>query len=155
LNGSLRYSCFGKNAETMTTPYRRKDNALYNIQQRFGDENIPFCPVCGSEDPHWLIAENQMILFKSFYYKCQECGSILATTEEDVCGLSRTDKTFAGKLKQRKGKELDRIYMKIYKLGPGITDIDRIAIMDKEMIIEDLLAAGKTLEEKRKKEKDS
>lgn len=133
-------------------PFRRNEDALYSIPQRFADQQIPFCPVCGTDAPRWLTAQNQKFLFKYYYFKCAVCGSILSTTEEDVCGLSKTTRTLSGKYKKHKGKDNDKIYASVDKLGAGITDIERISLQGRELILEDLLEAGRQLAEKRKKE---
>ncbi len=132
----------------MNMRFSRKDNALYSIPQRFADERLPFCPICGSDDPHWLTAEHQKLFYKYYYFKCGKCGSVFSATADDVSGLSGTTASFYGKYKKYKGKDNRTVYIHVDQTGAGITDIEKISLQNRELALEDLLHIGETLRKK-------
>lgn len=122
--------------------FTRKEDAMYNIPQRFADTNLKNCPLCGEIKPKWLVKEQWKLLGKDYYFKCPSCGSILKAAQEDVTGLSFTTKTFAGQMKKFKGKENRTIYLTIEKIDRSVKTGENMVLEGEEFPLEELLQLG-------------
>lgn len=118
--------------------FKRNENTMYSIPQRFADEKIGRCPFCKCDKPRWLVKEEWKLLGKNYHFKCPHCGSILMASQEDVTGLSFTTKSFAGQMKKYKGKDNKTIYVKIVNIGLSVKTPDNIILQGEEMALEEL-----------------
>ena len=98
--------------------FKRYDGFIGSIPQKFIDNNVPKCPMCGSENPHWTIDEQMgLIQLTRYLYKCESCDCILSATVSDVTGIGRTALSSVGLMKALSGKKIGTIYMKIDNVG--------------------------------------
>ena len=122
--------------------FTRKEDAMYNIPQRFADTNLKKCPLCGEKKPKWLVKEQWKLLGKDYYFKCPACGSILKASQDDVTGLSFTTKTFAGQMKKLRGKENRVIYLTIEKIDLSVKTRENMVLEGEELSLDELMNLG-------------
>lgn len=122
--------------------FTRKEDAMYNIPQRFADTNLKKCPLCGEKKPKWLVKEQWKLLGKDYYFKCPACGSILKASQDDVTGLSFTTKTFAGQMKKYKGKENRKVYITIDKIDLSVKTRENMVLEGEELSLDELINLG-------------
>lgn len=117
--------------------FKRMEGFAGSVPQKFIDNNVKKCPMCGSNDPHWSIdMKMQMKLEGNLYlFKCEKCNCIISATVPDVTGFSKTVVTTFGLIKKMSGKNLKTIYMKIQDVG--VAQTTKI-YEGKEMSLEDL-----------------
>lgn len=99
--------------------FKRMEGFAGSVPQRFIDNNVPKCPMCGSAKPHWAIdMKMQMKLEGNLYlFQCEECGCVITATVPDVTGFNNTMLTTTGLIKKLSGKKNGIIYMKIRDVG--------------------------------------
>ena len=120
----------------MATTFERDENAMYNIPQRFVDENFKICPFCGKEEPKWLTKEDWHLVDKTYCFKCPECESIMESSQGDVSGLAFSDRTPQGRKKKREGKIQNVIYIKIRQIGLDARNADNMVLEGLELPLE-------------------
>lgn len=96
--------------------FKRMDGFVGSIPQKFIDNRVPKCPMCGTTDPHWGI-DQKMGWVNRYLFQCEQCKCILSATVPDVTGFSRTPITTLGLAKMIGGKKASTIYMKIDDVG--------------------------------------
>lgn len=96
--------------------FKREDQTMYSIPQRFAEQHFKRCPFCRMEEPGWLVKEEWKLMGKNYYFKCPNCNSILKVAQDDVTGLSFTTASFSGKRKKSKGKDNRQIYVTVEKI---------------------------------------
>jgi hypothetical protein len=97
--------------------FKRMDGYMGSIPQKFIDNKVPKCPMCGTTTPHWLIDQKFTWTVTRYLFKCVECECILSSPVPDVTGFSKTILTNAGLFKLLEGKKLKTIYFKIDTVG--------------------------------------
>ena len=118
--------------------YTRDDNVLYSIPQSFADKELPKCPFCYTDSPHWLVREEWKFLTTLYYFKCEKCGSILVADKDDVDGMPFTTSTYAGKRKTAHDKELRTIYVKVEKIDLSHKTQQNMILAGEEVTVEDI-----------------
>lgn len=89
-----------------------------SVPQKFIDNKVPKCPMCGTTDPHWAIDQKMgFISLNRYLFQCEKCNCILSATVADVTGFSKTPLTTLGLAKALSGKNMSTIYMKIDDVG--------------------------------------
>lgn len=103
--------------------FKRMEGFAGSIPQKFIDNNVLKCPMCGTNNPHWSIdMKMQMKLEGNLYlFKCEQCNSILSAPVPDVTGFNNTMLTTTGLIKRLSGKKNGVIYMKIQDVGNAQT----------------------------------
>lgn len=99
--------------------FKRMDGFVGSVPQGFIDRNMKICPLCGSENPHWVIDQKiQLKLEGNLYlFQCEQCKGVLSSPVPDVTGFNNTILTTTGMLKKLSGKKNSCIYMRIYDVG--------------------------------------
>ena len=103
--------------------FKRMEGFAGSVPQKFIDNNVLICPMCGTKNPHWGIdMKMQMKLEGNLYlFKCEKCDCILSETVPDVTGFGRSALTTLGLIKKMSGKNTKTIYMKIQNVGTAQT----------------------------------
>ncbi len=96
--------------------FKRMEGFAGSIPQKFIDNRVPKCPMCGTDNPHWAI-DQRMGLLNRYLFKCEQCNCILSATVPDVTGFARTPLTSFGLAKAFSGKKMSTIYLKIDDVG--------------------------------------
>lgn len=97
--------------------FRRFDGFTGSVPQRFIDNNMPVCPMCGSDNPHWTCDQEIKFTKNNYLYKCSECDAILSAAPSDVTGVGRTALTTMGLMKKMSGKNVKAIYITVRDVG--------------------------------------
>ena len=103
--------------------FKRMEGFAGSIPQKFIDNNVPKCPMCGTNEPHWSMdMKLQMKLEGNLYlFKCEKCNCILSSTVPDVTGFGRSVVTTLGIIKKFSGKKVGTIYMRVVEVGNAQT----------------------------------
>jgi len=125
-------------------PFKRFDGFTGSIPQKFADNKIPKCPMCGTSEPHWTIDERMGKIMSldpeenahKYLFKCDKCGCILRVPVTDVMGIGRSALlSWQGLAKKMHGKETGAIYVAIEEVGNmQVTEIYK----EKEMTLEEI-----------------
>lgn len=117
--------------------FKRMEGFAGSIPQKFIDNNVLICPMCGTKNPHWSIDMKMQIKLEGnlYLFKCEQCNCILSATVPDVTGFGRSALTTLGLIKKMSGKNTRTIYMKIQEVGNSQTTQ---MYKEKEMSLEDL-----------------
>ncbi|MCI2059228.1 MAG: hypothetical protein LKJ80_08510, partial [Oscillibacter sp.] len=106
--------------------FRRIEGFVGSVPQKFADNRIPKCPMCGTNEPHWTVDERmgKMMSFDpeenahKYLFKCDKCGCILRVPVTDVAGVGRSALlSWQGVAKKMHGKETKAIYVTIEDVG--------------------------------------
>lgn len=99
--------------------FKRMEGFVGSVPQRFIDNHVVKCPMCGTTEPHWAIDQKmQMKLEGNLYlFQCEQCGCVLSAPVPDVTGLNNTALTTTGLIKRLGGKKNGVIYMKVQDVG--------------------------------------
>jgi len=124
--------------------FKRMDGFVGSIPQKFADNKLPKCPMCGSEKPHWTVDERMGKMMSldpeqnahKYLYKCENCNCILRIPVTDVVGVGRSALlSWQGLAKKVHGKQTSSIYVTIEEVGNfQTTQIYK----DKEMTLEEI-----------------
>lgn len=103
--------------------FKRMEGFAGSVPQRFIDNSVVKCPMCGTTDPHWEIdMKMQMKLEGNLYlFRCEKCHCILSSPVPDVTGYNNTMITTTGLLKKLSGKKNGVIYMRVQDVGTAQT----------------------------------
>lgn len=96
--------------------FKRMEGFVGSLPQKFIDEKVTKCPMCGTVSPHWAI-DQKMGWVNRYLFKCEECECIISASVPDVSGVSRTSLSTLGLAKVLSGKKVKTIYMKIEDVG--------------------------------------
>ena len=47
--------------------FERNENTLYSVPLRFAEVKLRSCPLCGQEQPKWLVKEEWKLLGKQYH----------------------------------------------------------------------------------------
>lgn len=99
--------------------FKRMEGFAGSVPQKFIDNNVLICPMCGTKNPHWSIDMKMQIKLEGnlYLFKCEQCNCILSATVPDVTGFGRNALTTLGLIKKMSGKNTRTIYMKIQEVG--------------------------------------
>ena len=88
--------------------FKRMEGFTGSVPQKFIDNNVLICPMCGTKNPHWGIdMKMQMKLEGNLYlFKWEKCDCILSATVPDVTGFGRSALTTLGLIKKCQEKTL-------------------------------------------------
>ena len=103
--------------------FKRMEGFAGSVPQKFIDNSVVKCPMCGTTNPHWAIdMKMQMKLEGNLYlFKCEQCNCVISATVPDVTGFNNTPLTTTGLIKKLSGKKTGVIYMKIQDVGNAQT----------------------------------
>lgn len=131
--------------------FKRMEGFAGSVPQKFADEKIPKCPMCGTNNPHWSIDERmgKMLSFNAeenankYLFKCEQCSCILRVPVTDVVGIGRSALlSWQGVAKKMHGKNTSAIYVTIEEVGTVQTTQ---MYKDKEMTLEEINALANQL----------
>lgn len=98
--------------------FKRMEGFVGSVPQKFIDNRVPKCPMCGTDNPQWAIDQKMGLLSLNRYlFKCEQCSCILSATVADVTGFARNPLTTVGLAKALGGKKMGTIYIKIDNVG--------------------------------------
>lgn len=132
-------------------PFKRMDGFVGSVPQKFADQRIPKCPMCGTNNPHWSIDERMGKMFSlnpeenahKYLFKCEQCGCILRVPVTDVVGVGRSALlSWQGVAKKMHGKETRAIYVTVEDVGNAQTTQ---MYKEKEMTLEEINALAQQL----------
>lgn len=122
-----------------------------SVPQKFADQRIPRCPMCGTNNPHWSIDQRMGKIFSfnpeknanKYLFKCEQCGCILRVPVTDVVGVGRSALlSWQGLAKKLHGKQTSAIYITIEDVGKMQTTQ---MYKEKEMTLEEINALANNL----------
>lgn len=118
--------------------FKRHEGFSGSIPQKFIDETLINCPICGSNNPHWSLDMKMTLDIEGnkYLFKCEQCGCILSGRVPDVTGFNKTVLTTTGLIKKLKGKENKVMYMIIEDIG---TQTNMKNHVGKEMPLKNLI----------------
>mgnify|MGYP004652772841 FL=1 len=131
--------------------FKRMEGFAGSVPQKFADQKIPQCPMCGTNNPHWSIDERMGKMFSfdpeknahKYLFKCEQCGCILRVPVTDVVGVGRSALlSWQGVAKKMHGKETGAIYVTIEDVGNAQTTQ---LYKEKEMTLEEINALAQQL----------
>ncbi|WP_352398672.1 hypothetical protein [[Clostridium] aminophilum] len=132
-------------------PFKRMEGLAGSVPQKFADNRIPKCPMCGTTIPHWSVDERmgKMMSFdpeenaNKYLFKCEQCDCVLRVPVTDVVGVGRSALlSWQGLAKKVHGKETGAIYVTIEEVGKvQTTEIYK----EKEMTLEELNAMAESI----------
>jgi len=96
--------------------FKRRDGFIGCLPQKFIDNKVEKCPMCGTNDPHWKVDE-KMGWINRYLFLCDKCNCIISASIPDVTGFGRTPLTTLGFAKMLSGKKMNTIYIKIDNVG--------------------------------------
>ncbi len=122
--------------------FRRCDGFAGSIPQKFINANMPVCPMCGSDDPYWLLKDKMEWTAHRIMFRCSKCGCILSATNGDFTGTTKSTAfavlTTAGAVnaltKKAQGKDVKTVYMRVEDVGDAQLSS---ALTGKELPIEE------------------
>lgn len=124
--------------------FKRMDGFTGSVPQKFADTQIPKCPMCKTNNPHWALRQQRGKMMSlnpeenanKYLLKCEQCGCILKVPVTDVVGVGRSALlSWQGVAKKMHGKDTKTIYVTIEDIG----DIEKDAShLGKEMSLEDI-----------------
>lgn len=106
--------------------FKRYDGFSGSIPQKFVDNRIPKCPMCGTTEPKWTVSERMGKLLSfdpeknahKYLFKCDKCDCILRVPVTDVVGVGRSALlSWQGLAKKMHGKETSAIYVTVEEVG--------------------------------------
>lgn len=103
--------------------FKRMEGFAGSVPQKFIDNNVVKCPMCGTNEPHWAIdMKMQMKLEGNLYlFQCEKCKCVLASPVPDVTGFNNTPLTTTGFLKKLMGKKNGVINIRVLEVGSART----------------------------------
>ncbi|MGO4972681.1 hypothetical protein ACTQ56_12020 [[Clostridium] aminophilum] len=132
-------------------PFKRMEGLAGSVPQKFADNRISKCPMCGTTIPHWSVDERmgKMMSFdpeenaNKYLFKCEQCDCVLRVPVTDVVGVGRSALlSWQGLAKKVHGKETGAIYVTIEEVGKvQTTEIYK----EKEMTLEELNAMAESI----------
>jgi hypothetical protein len=126
--------------------FKRMEGFSGSIPQKFADNRIPKCPMCGTDNPHWSIDQRMGKIFSldpeenahKYLFRCEKCECILRVPVTDVVGIGRSALlSWQGLAKKMHGKKTNAIYVNIEDVGKMQTTQ---LYKEKEMTLEELNA---------------
>lgn len=96
--------------------FKRYEGFMGSLPQKFVDNKLPICPVCGDQEPKWAIDE-KMGWVNRYLFQCAKCKAILSASVPDVTGFSKTPVSIFGMAKMLDGKKLKTVYFKLESFG--------------------------------------
>jgi len=117
--------------------FKRYDGFSGSIPQKFFDNKLPKCPMCGTTDPYWTLKMKMGMTANRNMAKCEKCGAIVSATVSETAGMDKTILTTTGLMKKLSGKKNSIIYVKVEEAGSAqVTKIHE----GKEFPLEELQA---------------
>lgn len=124
--------------------FKRMEGFVGSVPQKFADQRIPKCPMCGTNNPHWSIDERRGKMFSfnpeenahKYLFKCEQCECVLRVPVTDVVGVGRSALlSWQGVAKKMHGKQTSAIYVTIEDVGKMQTTQ---MYKEKEMTLEEI-----------------
>lgn len=131
--------------------FKRMEGFSGSVPQKFADNQIPKCPMCGTDNPHWSIDERMGKMFSldpeenahKYLFKCEQCNCILRVPVTDVVGVGRSALlSWQGVAKKMHGKQTNAIYVTVEDVGTAQTTQ---LYKEKEMTLEEINKLAKQL----------
>ena len=131
--------------------FRRMEGFSGSVPQKFADNRIPKCPMCGTTNPHWSIDQRMGKMMSldpeenanKYLFKCEQCGCLLRVPVTDVVGVGRSALlSWQGLAKKVHGKQTGAIYVTVEEVGKmQTTELYK----EKEMTLEELNALAESI----------
>ena len=109
--------------------FRRYEGYVMNVPQKFIDNNLPVCPFCHSNQPHWLLASKMGMWGNRTLYRCERCGATMSSDAMDAAaeggrqfGLNAAAAGLNAARKGSKGQVVGIAYLKVEELGTVCTN---------------------------------
>ena len=109
--------------------FRRYEGYVMNVPQKFIDNNLPICPFCHSNQPHWLLASKMGMWGNRTLYRCERCGATMSSDAMDAAaeggrqfGLNAAAAGLNAARKGSKGQVVGIAYLKVEELGTVCTN---------------------------------
>lgn len=132
--------------------FKRMDGFVGGVPQKFADNRIPKCPMCGTCNPYWTIDERMGKMMSlnpeenahKYLFKCDKCSCILRVPVTDVVGVGRSALlSWQGMAKKARGKDVKAIYVTIEDVGTmQTTELYR----EKELTLEEINSIAESLQ---------
>lgn len=126
--------------------FKRMEGFSGSVPQKFADNRILKCPMCGTNEPHWTIDERMGKLMSfnpeenahKYLFKCDKCECVLRVPVTDVVGVGRSALlSWQGVAKKMNGKDTKAIYVTVEDVGNmQTTELYK----EKEMTLEEINA---------------
>ena len=117
--------------------FKRYEGFANSIPQKMIDENLPVCPFCHSNQPHWLLGNKLDMMGGRTLYRCEKCEATMSGRAIDAAASGGKQFAFnAGYAamnaaeKGRKGQEVGVSYFRIEELGRVCQDT---ALLNQEL----------------------
>lgn len=110
--------------------FKRMEGFSGSVPQKFADNRIPKCPMCGTDNPHWSIDMRRGKMMSldpkenanKYLFKCEKCNCILRVPVTDVVGVGRSALlSWQGVAKKAHGKDTKSIYVTVEDVGEAQT----------------------------------
>lgn len=110
--------------------FKRMEGFSGSVPQKFADNRIPKCPICGTDNPHWSIDMRRGKMMSldpeenanKYLFKCEKCNCILRVPVTDVVGVGRSALlSWQGVAKKAHGKDTKSIYVTVEEVGEAQT----------------------------------
>jgi len=122
--------------------FKRYDGFAGHIPQKFIDAQLPRCPMCCGENPHWTLSSEMGWVANRHLFKCAECSCVISSGVAETLGWNRTILTTGGLIKALSGKKNNVIYFRVEQVGEAqATD----TFKGREMPLEELQELSKLL----------
>lgn len=70
--------------------FRRYKGFFGSMPQRFIDDNLPICPICG-EEAKWTLEQKFIISGVRYRYKCTACNAIISLARKDIFKMQNNE----------------------------------------------------------------
>lgn len=106
--------------------FERFEGFQGSAPQKFVDTNIPKCPFCGTDNPHWGIQAikgefwtlNAEANANKLQCRCEQCHGIMQMPMTDVAGVGRSSLlSWQGLQKKQQGKNVNAVYVTLIEAG--------------------------------------
>ena len=131
--------------------FERMEGYMGSVPQKFADNKIPKCPMCGTTNPHWSLDMRRGKLMSldpeenanKYLFKCEQCDCVLRVPVTDVVGVGRSALlSWQGLAKKAHGKQTSAIYVTVEEVGKmQTTELYK----EKEMTLEELNALAESI----------
>ena len=95
--------------------FKRRDGFVGSLPQKFADQKLTKCPMCGSSEPNWT-TDSKVGMLNRCLFKCSSCEAIISSTVADITGFANTKITSVGLVKALSGKKM-KAYFRIDQVG--------------------------------------
>lgn len=124
--------------------FKRFEGFAGSIPQKFIDNNVRVCPMCGTTNPHWALDMKMQFKMEGnrYLFQCEQCKCVLSAPVADVTGENKTAFTTMGLFKKMSGKQNKVTYFRVEEVGAAqVTQLHK----GKEFPMEEIIKMGEEL----------